>query len=52
MSSHAEPTKPWKGRWAVVSAEDIVRMKKYLEEQGVVGAEYVDVRVEGKGYYK
>ncbi len=38
-------------RGAAVSAEDAVRMVKYLQEKGVK-AEYIDVRVEGKGYYK
>lgn len=38
-------------RDTAMSAEDAVRMSRYLEEQGVE-AEYVDVRVEGKGYYK
>ena len=34
-----------------VTAEDIDRMARYLGEKGVE-AEYVDVRVEGKGFYK
>ncbi|MBQ6396099.1 hypothetical protein IJH89_00765 [Candidatus Saccharibacteria bacterium] len=39
-------------RNAAVSAEDAGRMLKYLEEQGVAGAEYIDVRIERKGYWK
>ena len=36
-----------------VTAEDIERMIKYLEEEGVEEeVEYVDVRVERKAYYK
>lgn len=35
-----------------VSAEDMDRMIRYLKGQGFIGAEYVDLRVEGKGYYK
>lgn len=39
-------------RNAAVSAEDGVRMLKYLEEQGITEVEYIDVRVERKGYWK
>jgi len=35
-----------------VSAEDAVRMLKYLEGQGISEVQYVDVRVERKGYWK
>lgn len=36
-----------------VSAEDIARMVKYLKERNLVeGTSYVDVRVEGKAFYK
>lgn len=36
-----------------VTAEDIVRMVKYLEENGLIGkVSYVDLRVEGKAFYK
>lgn len=38
-------------RGTAVSAEDTVRMIRYLEERGIK-AEYVDVRVEGKGFYR
>lgn len=38
-------------RDAAVSAEDAVRMLKYLDERDL-HPEYVDVRVEGKAYYK
>lgn len=38
-------------RGTAVSAEDVDRMLDYLEEKGIT-AQYVDVRVEGKGYYK
>lgn len=34
-----------------VTVEDAVRMMKYLDKNEV-GAEYVDVRVTGKGYYR
>ena len=40
-------------RGTAVSAEDIVKMKKYLEENALVEkVSYVDVRIEGKAYYK
>lgn len=39
-------------RNAAVSAEDGVRMLKYLEERGISEVQYVDVRVERKGYWK
>ena len=35
-----------------VSAEDAVRMLDYLAGQGINGCEYIDVRVERKGYWK
>lgn len=35
-----------------VSAEDANRMLKYLEGQGINEFEYIDVRVERKGYWK
>lgn len=38
-------------RDAAVSAEDAVRMIKYLSDRDIHPT-YVDVRVEGKGYYK
>lgn len=38
-------------RGTAVSAEDVDRMLDYLEERGIT-AKYVDVRVEGKGFYK
>lgn len=38
-------------RGTAVTAEDISRMSKYLAEHGL-GPGYVDVRVEGKAYYK
>jgi len=38
-------------RDTAVSAEDVKRMLKYLEERDL-HPEYVDVRVEGKAYYK
>lgn len=38
-------------RGSAVSAEDAVRMLKYLKEREIKPA-YVDVRVEGKAYYK
>lgn len=39
-------------RGAGVSAEDMERMIRYLKGLGFKGVEYVDLRVEGKGYYK
>lgn len=39
-------------RGAGVSAEDLERMLRYLRGLGAKGVEYVDLRVEGKGYYK
>lgn len=38
-------------RGAGVTVEDAVRMLKYVDEHGVT-PEYIDVRVEGKAYYK
>ncbi len=38
-------------RGAAVTAEDIERMTRYLKERGLHPG-YVDVRVEGKAYYK
>ena len=35
-----------------VSAEDAGRMMRYLEARGIVAVEYIDVRVERKGYWK
>lgn len=39
-------------RGAGVTAEDISRMLNYLESIGVGDFEYIDVRIEGKAYYK
>lgn len=39
-------------RGAGVSAEDTNRMLKYLESIGVGDFEYIDVRIEGKAYWK
>ena len=40
-------------RDSAVTAEDISRMIKYLDERGLTGElTYVDVRVEGKAFYK
>lgn len=40
-------------RETAVSAEDIVRMIKYLEGNGLIGGVgYVDVRISGKAFYK
>ena len=39
-------------RDTAVTAEDIVRMIKYLDENGITGAHYVDVRVAQKAFYK
>lgn len=38
-------------RGAGVTAEDISRMIKYLDEKSIKPAQYVDVRVEGKAFY-
>lgn len=38
-------------RGAAVTVEDAVRMMKYLREKDL-HPEYVDVRIEGKAYYK
>ena len=35
-----------------VSVEDFSRMMQYLSEKGVADFTYIDVRVEGKGYWK
>lgn len=39
-------------RGAGVSAEDMERIIRYIKGLGFKGVEYVDLRVEGKGYYK
>ena len=39
-------------RGAGVSAEDTSRMLKYLESIGVEDFEYIDVRIDGKAYWK
>lgn len=39
-------------RGAAVSVEDASRMIKYLDSEGVVPEEYIDVRVERKGFYR
>lgn len=39
-------------RGAGVSAEDADRMIRYLKGVGKTDFEYIDVRIEGKGYYK
>ena len=39
-------------RNAAVSADDAVRMMNYLEKQEISEVQYVDVRVERKGYWK
>ena len=38
-------------RGAGVTAEDITRMIKYLDEKNIKPSKYVDVRVEGKAFY-
>ncbi|MBQ8992487.1 hypothetical protein IJ090_03595 [Candidatus Saccharibacteria bacterium] len=39
-------------RGAGVSAEDMERMVRYFAGRGITSVEYVDLRVEGKAYYK
>lgn len=39
-------------RGSAETAEDTVRMIKYLKSKDIAPSSYVDVRVEGKGYYK
>ncbi len=39
-------------RGAGVTAEDIDRMLRYLSEQGITEFEYIDVRIDGKAYWK
>lgn len=39
-------------RGTAVSAEDAKRMLNYLESQGIDDFEYIDVRIEGKAYWK
>lgn len=39
-------------RDAAVMAEDMDRMVRYLTERGITQFEYIDVRVEGKAYWK
>jgi hypothetical protein len=38
-------------RGVAVQVEDAVRMKKYLDQNNLQ-AEYVDIRVEGRAFYK
>ena len=39
-------------RGAGVSVEDMDRILRFLKGQGIIGAEYVDLRVSGKAYYR
>ena len=39
-------------RGTAVSAEDAKRMLNYFEEKGITEFEYIDVRIEGKAYWK
>lgn len=39
-------------RSAGVTAEDALRMLKYLEEQGITDFEYIDLRVDNKAYWR
>ena len=39
-------------RDAAVTAEDIDRMLRYLAEQGITSFEYVDVRIDGRAFWK
>lgn len=39
-------------RGTAVSVEDAKRMLNYLESQGINDFEYIDVRIEGKAYWK
>lgn len=39
-------------RGSAVSAEDVDRMLRYLAEQGVTDFQYIDVRIDGKAYWK
>ena len=39
-------------RGTAVSAEDADRMLRYLAEQGITEFEYIDVRIEGRAYWK
>lgn len=34
------------------TAEDIIRMSKYVESQGLKNLTYIDVRIPGRAYYK
>ena len=39
-------------RGAGVTAEDAERLIRYLNEQGINDFEYLDVRIDGKAYWK
>ena len=39
-------------RGTAVTAEDAKRMLNYLESQGITDFEYIDVRIDGKAYWK
>lgn len=39
-------------RSAGVTAEDAIRMLKYLEAQGITDFEYIDLRIDNKAYWK
>lgn len=39
-------------RGAGVTAEDVDRMLRYLSEQGVADFEYIDVRIDGRAFWK
>ena len=52
VKGRAEYYKASLDRGTAVTAEDIVRMIRYLDENGIDGAHYVDVRVSGKAFYQ
>ena len=39
-------------RDAAITAEDIDRMLRYLSEQGITDFEYIDVRIDGRAFWK
>jgi hypothetical protein len=52
LEGHPGYIKTTLDRDTAVSAEDASRMVRYLEEQGIGEYQYIDVRLEGRAYWK
>ena len=52
LDGHPGYIKTTLDRGTAVSAEDANRMIRYLEEQGIADYQYIDVRLDGRAYWK